>query len=220
MQLGKLVARITLRPFSFRPFSAGGAALLIFLSAIPELCAADGTVAILRLRVVEGDAAVYATGSRTLRPLTVQVTDETGKPVEGASVSFLLPGDGPSGMFNGNMRTDIVSTGPDGRASAGPIQWNRLPGAISIRLTASKSTVRAGALISQYLTDSPAVAARAGASGRSRWFTTALIIGGAGAGALAVAMVKSPGSSASAAGSPVPASPISIGTPSITVGRP
>ncbi|HET8548363.1 MAG TPA: hypothetical protein VFL57_10185 [Bryobacteraceae bacterium] len=182
--------------------------------------AADHSVAILRLRVVEGDAAVYPTGTRTVRPFTIQVTDETGRPVEGAAVSILLPNDGATGMFNGNMRSDIVTTGADGRATAGSIQWNRTPGAVSIRVTVSKSEVRAGTLISQYLTDSPAVAARSAAQGRSRWLTTGLIIGGAGAGALAVALVRSPASGVAGTSTPAGGTSISIGTPSIIIGRP
>jgi hypothetical protein len=221
MQLGRQVGPTTLRRFSSTLRSSCCVVLSLLLAPGLGECAAENAVAILRLRVIEGDAAVYPTGARIVHPVSIQVTDETGRPVEGASVSFLLPADGPSGMFNGNMRTDIVTTGPDGRASAGPIQWNRTPGAVSIRLTVSKSEVRAGALVAQYLTDSPTAAVRSQASARSRWFTTGLIIAGAGAGAFAVALVRSPGSAAAAAsGTPPAATPVSIGTPSISVGRP
>src|SRR5437879_5619201 len=50
--------------------------------------------AILQVRVVDGEGAVYAIGTRATRGVTVQVTDETGKPVEGASISFRLPEEG------------------------------------------------------------------------------------------------------------------------------
>jgi hypothetical protein len=122
-------------------------------------------------------------------------------------------------MFNGNMRSDIVTTGGDGRASAGPIQWNRVAGAVSVRVTASKVGVRAGLMVSQYLSDSPAVPARSSSMGRGRWWTTSLLVAGAGAGALAVALMRGPAANP-AAPSPAAAAPVSIGTPSITVGRP
>ena len=50
--------------------------------------------------LTEGDGAIYAKGSRATRGLTVLITDETGRPVEGATVSFSLPADGPSGEFS------------------------------------------------------------------------------------------------------------------------
>jgi hypothetical protein len=221
MQLGKPAGRTISQPYSYARHNGARSFLSLFVSAALVLAAPDNSVSILRLRVVEGDAAVYATASRTVRPFTVQVTDETGRPVEAVAVSILLPADGATGMFNGNMRTDIVTTGTDGRATAGPIQWNRTPGGVSIRITAAKAGVRAGTILSQYLSDSPAVSARSGAQARSRWFSMGLIVAGAGAGALAAALMRSPGSPAAAstgtAGS-VPA--VTIGTPSISVGRP
>ena len=219
MQLGKPEGRTTSRPFSYARRRRSRAVVSLFLCAAIAAGAADNPVTILRLRVVEGDAAVYATGARTVRPLTVQVTDETGRPVAGAAVSFILPGDGASGMFNGNMRSDLVTTGADGRASAGPVQWNRTPGAVTVRVTAAKSSVRAGSIVSQYLSDSPTAGSLAAGPGRGRWFSMGLIVAGAGAGALAVALMRSPGA-VSAGSTPAPAATISIGTPSITVGRP
>jgi hypothetical protein len=41
------------------------------------------------------DGAVYRKGARATRGLTVLVTDETGKPLEHAAVSFRLPEEGP-----------------------------------------------------------------------------------------------------------------------------
>src|SRR3712207_200997 len=104
MQLGKPAGQITSQPFSSAPHRRFRTIFGILLTARLCACAVPDRVAILRLRVLEGEGAVYAAGARTVRPLSVQVTDETGRPVEGASVSILLPGDGPTGMFNGNMR--------------------------------------------------------------------------------------------------------------------
>src|ERR1700679_232663 len=62
--------------------------------------------AILQIKVVEGDGAVYATGSRATRGIAIQVTDETGRPVDGTSVSFRLPDEGPSGSFVNGSKTE------------------------------------------------------------------------------------------------------------------
>src|SRR5581483_5246973 len=105
---------------------------------------ASAQVAILQIRVVEGEGAVHAPGSRSIRPLTVEITDETGKPVDQAAVSFHLPDDGPGGVFLSGLRTEVVMTGADGRASIRGLQWNSTPGRLQIRIVASREQARAG----------------------------------------------------------------------------
>ncbi len=195
---------------------------------------------IIQLKVVEGEGTVYRTGARAARGLTVLVTDEAGKPVPNASVSFRLPDSGPSGLFNSGLRTEIVTTGADGRASVGGMQWNKTAGPIEIRITAIKDQARAGIITTQYLNETalPQAAPRAApqaasettsqaspqagsvgvfkASHRSKtkWLVIGLLVGGAAAAGMVFA--QSHGSS------PAAASPagISIGTPSIIVGQP
>ena len=62
--------------------------------------------AILQIKVTEGEGAVYAVGGRATRGVTVQVTDETGKPVEAATVSFRLPDSGAAGTFASGSQRD------------------------------------------------------------------------------------------------------------------
>src|SRR5580698_8535226 len=100
--------------------------------------------AILQIRVLEGEGVAYPLGGRATRGVTIQVTDETGKPVEGASVSFRLPEEGPSGTFSSGSRTEIGMTKPDGRAAAWGMQWNHTEGPFEIRITAVKGQARAG----------------------------------------------------------------------------
>src|SRR5690606_18235442 len=115
--------------------------------------------------------------------LVVLVTDETGKPVEAAAVSFRLPDEGPGGAFRSGLRNEILLTGPDGRAAVGGIQWNDIQGPVRIRITAVKDKVRAGIIVDQYLSDQ--IPARSGVSGsgdahpwkRSKWLAIALIAG-------------------------------------------
>ncbi len=176
---------------------------------------------IIQLKVVEGEGVVYRTGARATRGLTVLVTDETGKPVENAAVSFRLPDEGPSGTFNSGLRTEVVTTGPDGRATIWGMLWNKAPGPVPIRITAAKDQARAGVISTQYLSDT--VAAKAGGEGvftaphkGHKWLWIALIAGaGAGAG---VAFSGHGSTSGTAAASTTPG--IVIGTPSIIVGHP
>ena len=117
------------------------------------MLAAQNDPAILLIHIVEGEGAVYAIGSRATRGVTVQVTDETGKPVDSAAVSFRLPDDGPTGEFSSGMRTEIVPTGADGRANVWGMQWNRVTGPLEVRITAAKGEARAGTVCGLYLSN-------------------------------------------------------------------
>jgi hypothetical protein len=175
--------------------------------------------AIVQIKVIEGEGAVYAVGSRATRGIAIQVTDETGRPVEGASVSFRLPDDGPSGSFASGSKTEIAMTRADGRANAWGMQWNRTAGLVEIRVTAAKGAVRAGIVCAQYLAES-ATAANAGSAkskvggGSHKWLWIAVVAAGAAGGALAAGAIASKSSSSAAP------SGVQIGTPTIILGHP
>jgi len=166
----------------------------------------------LQIRVVEGEGAAYALGSRATRGITVEVTNETGKPVDGVAVNFQLPGDGATGAFSNNTKTEIVTTGPDGRASVWGMQWNRTAGSFEVRITATKGESRAGTVCSQSLT--AGLKHTSGhAHGSHKWLWIALAVAG-GAGA-AVAIGGRAGNSSSAASA---VSATTIGAPTIAIG--
>jgi hypothetical protein len=120
------------------------------LGTIALACAlAENTV--LHIAVVSGEGAVHAAGSHPAKPLTVEVTDETGKPVEGARVSFQLPEEGPGGVFTNGLRTDLAVTDATGRAAVHGFQLNRTPGPFAIRVTAVKEQARAGFVARQHV---------------------------------------------------------------------
>ena len=177
---------------------------------------------VLRVRTLDGEGQVYGMGTRVSHPVTVQVTDETGKPVAGASVSFQLPDDGPGGAFTGGMHTDIAITAADGKASAAGILWDRTPGPVSLRVTAAKDQMRAGAIVSMYVSDAQVSSAKTQAGGhrKGKWLTIGLVVGGAAATGLALGWARSSGASSNAAPD-TPTSPaVQVGTPSISIGRP
>jgi hypothetical protein len=193
-----------------------GLAALGVLWAAPALA----QVAILQIRVIEGEGAVHLPGSRSSRPITVEITDETGKPVAGAAVSFHLPEGGPSGAFANGLRTEVVIADVHGRASLHGLLVNRVPGRFQIRILASKEQARAGTVSFQYVAESRGGAAKADAASTSRrkWIVVAAAVAG-GAVAGIVAMRGGAASPAAAPVAPVPAV-LSIGPPSITVGKP
>jgi len=190
-----------------------------------------GQVAILEIRVVEGEGGVHLPGSRSARGITVQVTDETGRPVEGASVSFLLPEEGPGGLFANGLRTDVAITDAMGSAAVHGLQWNRTPGRFGIRIVAAHEQARAGIISFQYIAETTGTAARtsaasplartAAASGhpKTKWLLLAAIAAGGAVAAGALAG-KSSANSATAATAPVAAPGLSIGNPTVSVGKP
>jgi hypothetical protein len=176
---------------------------------------------ILQLKVLEGDGAVYRTGSKATRGLAVLVTDETGKPVEHAAVSFRLPEEGAGGVFSSGLRTEVVTTSSDGRATVWGMQWNKTAGPVQIRITAIKDQARAGIISTQYLSD--ALAPQAGGEGtftaphkgHLKWILIAMAAGG---GAVAGFAFARP--SVSPAGAATGPAGVMIGNPSINVGHP
>ncbi len=196
------------------------ARLFAFLLCISLPCwAQDPTI--LQLRVVQGEGSVYAAGSRATRGVIIEVTDETGKPVEGAAVTFRLPDQGPTGQFNSGTRTEIVATTADGRAEVWGMQWGREAGAFDLRVTAAKGATRGGMLCVLYLSDAPVLKSSetaqqrtAGGSKKKLWITLGL------AAAASVAVIGMAGSKAPAAIAGGTVESVRIGTPTITIGRP
>ncbi|MBZ5582033.1 MAG: hypothetical protein LAQ30_07465 [Acidobacteriia bacterium] len=185
------------------------AALVLALSG-----SATAQVALLNIQVVEGEGAVHAPGARSSSALTVRVTDESGRPVERAAVSFHLPPDGPSGVFSNGLRTEVVLTGANGMATLRGLRPNRVAGQFQIRILASKEQARAGALCNQYIAGPRSGTAAKARAGRRKWIAVVALAGvGAATGVFAA------GRSGSGP-SPAPPAPPAIGPPSITVGKP
>ena len=183
------------------------------------LCYAADTV---QLKVIEGDGLTYRTGARATRGLTVLATDDTGHPLDNVAVSFRLPDQGPSGLFTSGLKTEVVKTGPDGRAAVWGMQWNKSPGPVEIHITATKGQARAGIIVTQHLNDVLTTSSaggegtfRASHGSRNKWLLVGAIVGGGAAAGMVFA--RSQGAKTNPAAPPVG---ISMGTPSIIVGHP
>jgi len=200
--------------------SVGWAALCL-LGAAPALA----QIAILQIRVIEGEGAVHQPGAHSARPITVEITEETGRPVVGAAVSFHLPEEGPGGSFVNGLRTEVVVTDAQGRASLHGLVANRVPGRFQIRILASKEQARAGTVSFQYVAEPKggvsAVSAAPALSHR-KWMVLAAVVAGGAVASIAVA--HGGGTSPAAPAAVIPATPaapvLSIGSPSVTVGKP
>jgi hypothetical protein len=177
--------------------------------------------AILQIRVLEGEGVAYPLGGRATRGVTVQVTDETGKPIEGASVSFRLPEEGPSGTFSNGSRTEIATTKADGKAAAWGMQWNRTEGSFEIRITAAKGQARAGTVCAVNLSKLPSTELQSGSTaplklGKShKWLWITLAVAGAAGALIAATALKG---NSTPVGPTV--TPTTIGIPTIVIGHP
>lgn len=201
-------------------------------------CMVSAQVAILQIQVLEGEGAVHAQGSHSVRPLTVQVTDEVGRPVDHAAVSFHLPDDGPGGSFLSGLHTEVAVTDSAGRVSIRGVTWNHAPGPFQIRIVASREQARAGIVSFQYIGDAgvktrapavgpplsparaPATAPAAVSHSHSKWIVVAsLLAAGVTVGVVNGSRSKTAAAQPAAAAA-APAVVLTIGTPAITVGKP
>jgi len=82
---------------------------------------------ILQIRVTGGEASVHAPGTRDARPSPVEVTDETGRPVEGARSASTCRTRPQRSFVTGCARKFAV-TDERGRAVVRAIEFNRVPG--------------------------------------------------------------------------------------------
>ena len=112
-------------------------------------CALHAQNAALHITVVSGEGAIHAAGARVTKPLVIEVSDGTGKGVEGARASFQLPEEGPGGVFSNGLRTDLAVTDSSGRATLRGLQVNTIAGPFNIRVTAAKDQSRAGIVVKQ-----------------------------------------------------------------------
>jgi hypothetical protein len=188
--------------------------------AIATPAAATAQVANLQIRVIDGEGVVHAPGSRNLRPLSVEVTDDTGRPVEGAAVSFHVaddPGSGPGGTFANGLRTEVITTDVHGRVALHTLVVNHVPGRFEIRIIASKEQARAGTVSFQYIAGTgKGAGATAGGGHRALW----LVLVAAGAAGAAAGVLASHSGSSPAAVLETSPPVLTIGAPSITLGKP
>lgn len=115
----------------------------------------DGAPPKLTIVILEGQGAVNNVRQRTAHEPIVAIRDKDNRPVAGASVTFLLPESGPSGVFpNGSHITTTVSD-EKGQAAGLGLRPNRVAGGFQIRVTASHQGQTASASISQTNVGSP-----------------------------------------------------------------
>lgn len=90
----------------------------------------------LNIVILQGQRAVNDVRTSTTMMLVVEVRDENYRPLEGATVEFKLPQNGPSGSFEGGVRDKTVTTNTQGQAFT-DFEPNPEPGRLAIQVRAT-----------------------------------------------------------------------------------
>jgi hypothetical protein len=165
----------------------------------------------IKIAVLEGQGAINNIQQHRAKEPVIQVSEDQ-RPVQGASVTFILPDDGPSGFFGNGARMMTIQTDEKGQAVGRGLRPNQTGGRLQIRVTASFHGETASAVISQ-INAEPAGATSGGGNGKK--FLILALIGGAAAGGIAAAMGGRSSASQSPASSSPPGTILAPGTPVI-----
>jgi hypothetical protein len=161
------------------------------------------------IQIVEGDGAINSIRLHRGHDPLVRLVTAAGKPIGGATVTFLLPATGASGSFGDSGLSLTVATAEDGTAAGRGLRPNGVAGRFSIRVIASWNGLPASATLAETNAEPTPHA------GRSKKIAIAAVIAGAAIGGVAAAAAQKSGSgSPGSTGSGAPGS-ISSGTPII-----
>jgi hypothetical protein len=183
---------------------------ILFVSILLEttfspLYAAGGVT----IRVLEGEGALNSIALKRAKEPIVRVENDTGMPLSGVVVNFILPLNGAGAFFGGQEQSLTVTSDDRGLAVGRGLKPNRIAGTFQIRVTASAGGEVAVAQIEQTNVESAAAGPHPG-----KIIAIVALIGGGAVGGV-IAATRGGHSSAS---SPVPPPPtatsISAGNPS------
>jgi hypothetical protein len=172
-----------------------GIAFLLMQSALPP---APG----LTIVIVDGEGGINNVRQHSSRDPVVQVQDDNGKPVSGATVVFTLPSQGAGGSFATGGKIATINTDAGGRAVARGFRPNNTAGKFEIRVNASHENRTARATITQFNMLVPG-------AGKHTGTKVAVVVLAAGAAA-AVGVVAGRGNGKTAASPSTPGQPSTI----------
>lgn len=196
-------------------------ALVLALLPWPGYAVALGQQAAetLRIEVIEGEGSINNIRELSMRSPAVRVLDAAGKPVPGASVTFITPSMGASAIFADGSNQATVFSDARGVARVEGMKPNNIVGNFEIRVVASIRGQRANARLTQ--TNAAPAVGTGGGSGKG--LIIVLVLAGVGGG-LAAALAGGGGNGGGGVVNPPPgggANPPSTPTPvTITPGAP
>jgi hypothetical protein len=147
----------------------------------------------LKVIVLEGEGAINNVKDQRAKEPVVQVNDENDAPIKDATVTFMLPDNGPSGTFGASGTTLTMQTDEKGQATGRGLRPNAGVGQFEIRVIVSLGPLTDRIIITQ-TNAAPAVVK----GGSSKTLLILIIVAGAVGGGAAAALAgkksSSPGS--------------------------
>jgi hypothetical protein len=189
---------------SFRAAVALNAVLLVLT---PSSAAAQ-EVRLLKIEVLSGEGAFNSIKDKRAKDIEIRVSDQSDRPVVGATIVFQLPMLGASGTFTDGKTTFTTMTVNTGQASTVGLRPNSIEGRFNTVVTASYESLEARATVAQTNT---LAGGQVGVSGSHKKYWILGIIGGAAAAGILVGTRS--GSSTPAPGSTVSIGAVSVGAP-------
>lgn len=140
----------------------------------------------LKVMALAGDGELNDLERKIMAPLVVDVLDQNDRPVEGATVVFRFPLNGPSASFLNGEKARTVRTNADGQAAA--VDWiaNGEVGKFQVRVNASRGNELGEAVISmsnvnRITEDMKSKKGKHKSAWSSRWVKIGIAAGAAGA---------------------------------------
>jgi len=174
----------------------------------------QGSIPGLKVVVVEGDDAInnIATG-RGKDPL-VRLEGEDGKPVAGATVTFLLPTTGAGATFSDGQSIVVIQTDQNGQAVGRGLRPNGVAGPFEIRVTVSHQGQTTTITFRQVNVKPPEPVAAKKKGGSGKLIAIVAVVAGGAAGAalgLGGGGAKSPAPTPSPSPQPTPGAVLTTG---------
>jgi hypothetical protein len=148
----------------------------------------------IKILILEGQHATNSVQGATAIPPVLEIRDENDLPIEGATVTFQLPQNGPGGFFPGQKLTLTTKTDFRGQVGATGLVPNEKEGTFHIHVTVTEGARTAEATITQ--TNSASTLSMAEAPRKkSLWRSKYVLIGAGAAVAATLVIVLTHGSS-------------------------
>ena len=90
-----------------------------------------------QIAILEGGGAKNSSLAEQAKPITVEVRNAAGQPLADATVTAILPPNGPGAAFSWGHEISTKQTGADGRVTFSNMRLRKQPGEFPIRLVAT-----------------------------------------------------------------------------------
>jgi len=166
----------------------------------------------LQIAILEGAGAKNSSLAQEAKPITVEVRNAAGQPLQDATVTAILPPTGPGAAFPWGNEVATKQTGTDGRATFSGMRLRKLSGEFPVRLVAAANGHSTSVIAMQSVSvDEPAPAPPP-----KRWSNRRIAIVSVAAAGVAAGLIVAFSGSGSSSSQASSGAGITAGIPSVT----